>query len=185
MVNTDKLSSTFDRWAKPSDSDTLTSREFRNALEKADTRCDDGMLSRREFSSVASRLGLNKTDADTIFDNTSGPGGKIKIRDFVAEAGGYSDIDGEWTFDEFESFIMETAEAGPASDAFEELAGRDSKISKSEMKDLVRDIGGRNIAEDEFQEIAGELGVDEDGIDRKSTRLNSSHSTLSRMPSSA
>ena len=38
---------------------------------------------------------------------------------------------------------------------------------------------------EEFQRIASTLGIELPAVDRKSTRLNSSHSGESRMPSSA
>ena len=36
-----------------------------------------------------------------------------------------------------------------------------------------------------LSEVAEELGISRQGVDRKSTRLNSSHPSSSRMPSSA
>ena len=55
-----------------------------------------------------------------------------------------------------------------------------------EEVDYDRDGGlGRYGAVTEMQDVVQELTMSQDKADRKSTRLNSSHSSVSRMPSSA
>ena len=53
---------------------------------------------------------------------------------------------------------------------------------ETEEKEIIRKYGREKIKE---AEIKGFIRVRDEKVDRKSTRLNSSHTDISRMPSSA
>ena len=73
----------------------------------------------------------------------------------------------------FETYITKTAQAG------------DEQKAKTELLNHQQDVITQQIKDDYEKQIADIKSAYSRRVDRKSTRLNSSHSQQSRMPSSA
>jgi Ca2+-binding EF-hand superfamily protein len=160
MVDSSKIGLAFRTWAGAGES--LNAAEFKGALNKADKN-NDSKLSRSEFDSVASELGLTKSEADSFYDKAKGEGSEVAISDLVSAADDFSTKDGKWTKSDFTDLVNDYTK--PAASTFSELAGTDGVLDRDEMQAIVDEANtgcDDCISQEEFSAIAEKLGV-EDG----------------------
>lgn len=97
--------------------------EFRAALKAADTN-GDGRLSRTQFNSVATQLGLTAIEANSAFDTATGSGTEIHIAAFVAVTGA--------------DMVLQHSEI--LAIVRQNDSDKDGKISKAEFEKIAKDI---------------------------------------------
>jgi Ca2+-binding EF-hand superfamily protein len=157
LTDATKISNAFREWA--GSDQLLSAAEFKSALNTADKN-NDGKLDRSEFATLATRLGLTSSEADTAFNTARGSGPDIDINDLLTTANSENTTKDTWTEAEFKSFLdstttPSTASTIPSADAAS--IPHNHGMSAVANKDITRRDG--EASHSEFDTMAAILGT--------------------------